>query len=169
MLAPPKLLWGSAAPPPPPPPPPPLFLHLCIFSLLGHTLICGISADLSIFVFRCDCLRFGLSPFPVGRKVKIVEKTRMSNVLAQMLDELMGRDRNLAPTEKRSETKWDDPDVNKYFPMLDIRFCCFVCNLKMATLENMLLQNFVSLSLFPNEYLSSWCTLNGRTQEHFQP
>lgn len=39
----------------------------------------------------------------------------MSNVLAQMLDELMGRDRNLAPTEKRSETKWDDPDVCKYF------------------------------------------------------
>ena len=36
----------------------------------------------------------------------------MSNVLAQMLDELMGRDRNLAPTEKRSETKWDDPDVS---------------------------------------------------------
>jgi len=39
-------------------------------------------------------------------------KTKMaSSALAQMLDELMGRDRNLAPTEKRSDPKWDDPDV----------------------------------------------------------
>ena len=35
----------------------------------------------------------------------------MSNPLAMMLDELMGRDRDLAPSEKRSEIKWDDPDV----------------------------------------------------------
>lgn len=34
-----------------------------------------------------------------------------SNALAAMLDELMGRDRNLAPTEKRSDPKWDDSDV----------------------------------------------------------
>ncbi|KAL4240660.1 Luc7-like protein 3 [Mactra antiquata] len=38
-----------------------------------------------------------------------------SNALAQMLDELMGRDRNLAPTEKRSEPKWDDPEVCRYY------------------------------------------------------
>ena len=30
---------------------------------------------------------------------------------AQMLDELMGRDRNLAPTEKRREIRWDSPEV----------------------------------------------------------
>lgn len=34
-----------------------------------------------------------------------------SQALASMLDELMGRDRNLAPTEKRPEPKWDDPEV----------------------------------------------------------
>lgn len=28
-----------------------------------------------------------------------------------MLDELMGRDRNLAPTEKRREVRWDNPEV----------------------------------------------------------
>ncbi|WAQ95217.1 LC7L3-like protein [Mya arenaria] len=38
-----------------------------------------------------------------------------SNALAQMLDELMGRDRNLNPTEKRNDPKWDDPDVCKYY------------------------------------------------------
>ncbi|XP_060592256.1 luc7-like protein 3 isoform X2 [Ruditapes philippinarum] len=38
-----------------------------------------------------------------------------SNALAAMLDELMGRDRNLAPTEKRSEPKWDDPEVCRYY------------------------------------------------------
>ena len=47
----------------------------------------------------------------VNRTSQGEEREKMSNVLAQMLDELMGRDRNLAPTEKRSETKWDDPDV----------------------------------------------------------
>ena len=40
---------------------------------------------------------------------------KMSNPLASMLDELMGRDRDLAPTEKRSEIKWDDPDVIVFF------------------------------------------------------
>jgi len=36
-----------------------------------------------------------------------------SHALAQMLDELMGRDRNLAPTEKRSETRWHDTEVRQ--------------------------------------------------------
>lgn len=31
---------------------------------------------------------------------------------AQLLDELMGRDRNLAPNEKRSNVKWDDESVS---------------------------------------------------------
>ena len=34
---------------------------------------------------------------------------------AQMLDELMGRDRNLAPTEKRRETHWEDAEVSAIF------------------------------------------------------
>ena len=34
-----------------------------------------------------------------------------TNALAAMLDELMGRDRNLAPTEKRNTTTWFDSDV----------------------------------------------------------
>ena len=37
-----------------------------------------------------------------------------SQALAQMLDELMGRDRNLNPTEKRTELKWNDPEAS-YF------------------------------------------------------
>ncbi|KAI0239730.1 Luc7-like protein 3 [Lamellibrachia satsuma] len=39
----------------------------------------------------------------------------MASTAAALLDELMGRDRNLAPTEKRKEIKWDDPSVCKYF------------------------------------------------------
>ena len=50
-------------------------------------------------------------PFPVQRE----NRKKMSNPLASMLDELMGRDRDLAPTEKRSEIKWDDPDVIALF------------------------------------------------------
>uniref|UniRef100_A0A3P8W1Q4 LUC7-like 3 pre-mRNA splicing factor n=1 Tax=Cynoglossus semilaevis TaxID=244447 RepID=A0A3P8W1Q4_CYNSE len=34
---------------------------------------------------------------------------------AQLLDELMGRDRNLAPNEKRSNVKWDDESVCRYY------------------------------------------------------
>ncbi|XP_069605219.1 luc7-like protein 3 isoform X1 [Ranitomeya imitator] len=34
---------------------------------------------------------------------------------AQLLDELMGRDRNLAPDEKRSNVRWDDDSVCKHF------------------------------------------------------
>ncbi|XP_078257634.1 luc7-like protein 3 isoform X2 [Rhinoraja longicauda] len=34
---------------------------------------------------------------------------------AQLLDELMGRDRNLAPDEKRQNVRWDDDSVCKYF------------------------------------------------------
>ncbi len=30
---------------------------------------------------------------------------------AALLDELMGRDRNLAPSEQRSESHWSDPEV----------------------------------------------------------
>lgn len=33
----------------------------------------------------------------------------------QLLDELMGRDRNLAPTEKKNTCNWEDPDVCKHF------------------------------------------------------
>ncbi|XP_075034213.1 luc7-like protein 3 [Mixophyes fleayi] len=34
---------------------------------------------------------------------------------AQLLDELMGRDRNLAPDEKRSNVRWDDESVCKHY------------------------------------------------------
>ncbi len=30
---------------------------------------------------------------------------------AQLLDELMGRNRNIAPNEKAKELNWEDPDV----------------------------------------------------------
>lgn len=43
-----------------------------------------------------------------------------SHALAQMLDELMGKDRNLAPTEKRDQVHWSDPDVCKHFL---VNFC----------------------------------------------
>jgi len=32
---------------------------------------------------------------------------------AQLLDELMGRDRNLAPDEKRCNVRWDDETVSE--------------------------------------------------------
>ncbi|MEQ2202444.1 hypothetical protein XENOCAPTIV_000072 [Xenoophorus captivus] len=34
---------------------------------------------------------------------------------AQLLDELMGRDRNLAPDEKRSNVRWDNESVCRYY------------------------------------------------------
>ncbi|KAK6192197.1 hypothetical protein SNE40_003709 [Patella caerulea] len=39
----------------------------------------------------------------------------MSSAAAALLDELMGRDRNLQPSDQRTETRWDDKDVCKYF------------------------------------------------------
>lgn len=39
---------------------------------------------------------------------------------AALLDELMGRDRNLAPTEKKKEIRWEDPAVCKHFL---VKFC----------------------------------------------
>lgn len=35
---------------------------------------------------------------------------------AQLLDELMGRDRNLAPDEKRSNVRWDHESVSETEP-----------------------------------------------------
>lgn len=32
---------------------------------------------------------------------------------AQLLDELMGRNRNIAPNEKVTELNWEDPEVAK--------------------------------------------------------
>ncbi|XP_062612343.1 luc7-like protein 3 isoform X2 [Saccostrea cucullata] len=43
-----------------------------------------------------------------------------SHALSQMLDELMGRDRNLAPTEKRDQVHWNDSEVCKHFL---VNFC----------------------------------------------
>ena len=37
-----------------------------------------------------------------------------ANVLASMLDELMGRDRNLAPSDRKNDTRWDDAEVKIY-------------------------------------------------------
>lgn len=37
---------------------------------------------------------------------------------AQLLDELMGRDRNLAPDEKRSNVRWDHESVSEAGPPL---------------------------------------------------
>uniref|UniRef100_UPI00358F36C4 luc7-like protein 3 isoform X2 n=1 Tax=Myxine glutinosa TaxID=7769 RepID=UPI00358F36C4 len=39
---------------------------------------------------------------------------------AQLLDELMGRDRNLSPSEKRPDVQWDDEEVCKHFL---VEFC----------------------------------------------
>ena len=33
------------------------------------------------------------------------------NAAKQLLDELMGRERDLAPTEKKSSLDWNDPQV----------------------------------------------------------
>jgi hypothetical protein len=41
-----------------------------------------------------------------------------ANVLASMLDELMGRDRNLAPSDRKNDTRWDDSEVKIY----DVKF-----------------------------------------------
>ena len=41
----------------------------------------------------------------------------MASVMAQMLDELMGRDRNLAPDDKSRGIRWDDK-VGLYYLFL---------------------------------------------------
>ena len=33
---------------------------------------------------------------------------------AALLDELMGRNRNVGPNEKKVELNWEDPEVNKW-------------------------------------------------------
>lgn len=56
------------------------------------------------------------SVFQVGFVISMIRISPLpykmaSHALAQMLDELMGKDRNLAPTEKRDQVHWSDPDV----------------------------------------------------------
>lgn len=41
-------------------------------------------------------------------------KKMAASQAAALLDELMGRDRNLAPTEKRAELRWDDPEARTF-------------------------------------------------------
>lgn len=38
---------------------------------------------------------------------------------AQLLDELMGRHRNVAPNEKVKSTDWEDPEVSRYSLLLN--------------------------------------------------
>ena len=49
---------------------------------------------------------------------------------AQMLDELMGRDRNLAPTEKRREVHWEDPEVKTFTIALIFKHARFISQIK---------------------------------------
>lgn len=44
----------------------------------------------------------------------------MVDAARQMLDELMGRNRNLGPSEKGRKVNWDDPDFCQYFL---VKFC----------------------------------------------
>ncbi len=43
-----------------------------------------------------------------------------SSAIASMLDELMGRNRNLMPNEKPKDVHWSDPDNCKFFL---VEFC----------------------------------------------
>lgn len=38
----------------------------------------------------------------------------MCDAARALLDELMGRNRNADPTEKRKELNWEDPEVNRH-------------------------------------------------------
>lgn len=52
---------------------------------------------------------------------------------AQLLDELMGQDRNLAPDEKTSGPHYSDPEVMVHFPFFKLLlFGKLVSNLKQA-------------------------------------
>lgn len=44
----------------------------------------------------------------------------MALTAAQLLDELMGKDRNLVPGEKSAQVPWDHGDVRTFF-------CFFLC------------------------------------------
>ena len=49
------------------------------------------------------------------------KKSKMT-ALSAMLDELMGRDRNAAPNEKRTEVRWEDDDVSLYIKQTHAAF-----------------------------------------------
>lgn len=52
----------------------------------------------------------------VGPHLSAASRSKMALASAkQLLDELMGRDRNLAPAEKKNTCNWEDPDVCKHF------------------------------------------------------
>lgn len=49
---------------------------------------------------------------------------------AQLLDELMGRNRNIAPNEKGKELNWEEPEVSCIINNLPISFNkYFVCSI----------------------------------------
>lgn len=66
-----------------------------------------------------------VTPYPVGVAVgqqkKIQKKLEKMAVLAAaaLLDELMGRNRNIAPNDKAKELNWEDPEV--------MCFCVLCC------------------------------------------
>ena len=43
---------------------------------------------------------------------RLKKKLTMAMTAAQLLDELMGRDRNLVPGEKSAQVHWSHPDVS---------------------------------------------------------
>jgi hypothetical protein len=55
------------------------------------------------------------------RRVKKLEKMAVL-AAAALLDELMGRNRNIAPNDKAKELNWEDPEVS----CLCIMFCVAV-------------------------------------------
>ena len=45
----------------------------------------------------------------------IVNRMKMTATAAALLDELMGRNRNIAPHEKVRELKWEDREVRNFY------------------------------------------------------
>lgn len=57
-----------------------------------------------------------MTPYPVGVAVEQQKKSQKAEKMAvlaaaALLDELMGRNRNIAPNDKAKELNWEDPEV----------------------------------------------------------
>lgn len=72
---------------------------------------------------------------------------------AALLDELMGRNRNIAPNEKGRELNWEDPEVRKIYSenfLASIQGYVSLCSMSMQNISSL---SSVVLQVLPGEIL----------------
>ena len=56
-------------------------------------------------------LQFSFTADNLNVLYHLVENFKMTSFMSQMLDELMGKNRDLAPSDKPPDIHWDDSEV----------------------------------------------------------